>query len=146
MNRVKSEAEIQDEYRAKVALMPPGLVARYVPLIKAYERMVLRFHTELASLAPFDDAEVEALHADEWNAEMQQYVEDTLDVRYPGVRQRFLEISEDYGRQLEDLAKPFSVENFVADGGTAEQLENLHQAVLCGVFSRPRLPQGPAPA
>ena len=160
MSTGKSETDIQADLCAKVDAMPPALTARYVPLIKAYERMVLRFHTELASIAVFGDADIEALENDfalqnprpadaqeleVWQAELQTYVEMVLDTRYPGARQKILELSEDFGQQLQELAQPFSLENFKADGGTQEQLNDLHQAVLSGVFSRPRGLEGPTP-
>ncbi len=161
MGTEKNEAEIQADYRDKVARMPPDLVARYVPLIKAYERTVLRFHKELAAIAVFDDADIEALENDFrlqhpmptgdqdvklWQAECQVFVNTGLDARFPGVRLQIEELSADFGPQFEALATPFSIENFMADGGTQEQLNDLHQAVLWGIFSRPRAPQGPVPA
>jgi hypothetical protein len=157
----KSEADIQAELRAKVACMPPDLVARYVPWIKAYERMVLRFHTELAALQAFDDADIERLDnafeaahplpagtqaTEEQEEQKRDYIRAGLEAQFPGVQQQIHQLCQDYGDQLQELAKPFSIENFAADGGTQEQLNDLHQAVLAGIFSRPRAPQGPAPA
>lgn len=157
----KSEADIQAELRAKVDCMPPDLVGRYVPRIKAYERTVLRFHTELAAVQAFDDADIEILDnafeaayplpagaqtTEEREDQKREYISTGLEAQFPGVQQQLEQLCQDYGDQLQELAKPFSIENFAADGGTQEQLNDLHQAVLAGIFSHPRVRQGPAPA
>lgn len=160
MRAEKSEAEIHADYRDKVAGIQPDLVARYVPLIKAYERTVLRFHTELAAIQAFDDSYIEMLDnafesahplpariqaTEEREEQKRDYIRAGLEAQFPGVQQQMEHLCQEYGDQLQKLAKPFSIEIFAADGGTQEQLNDLHQAVLLGIFSRPRGPQGPAP-
>lgn len=152
MNAAKSEAEIRDEYRAKVALMPSVLVAQYVPLIKAYERKKMECNQLLFEmLAPYDAeiAEIERefleLKPGRNSAvsleDADHHRDAEFERRYPGLKAQWNFAIASFDVELSVLEASIDKDDFVSAGGTLEQLRDLEQAVLYGVFSRPHQEQ-----
>lgn len=146
------ETQLWEAYRDKVALIRQDILDSFVPRMKAIRRAEASINVALYNAVAPHEAEMEGIAAEfaaanpqppegtadyiAWNCKSAEYVGAIFNARHPDHAQAIETVRQDCAAAMEKAGDLGDLrDEFIAQGGTQEQWNDLDQAVLLRVFS-----------